>query len=109
MEITNKPSLVDLFNKLPQEIKVTVFEFLDGNSLAALGSTCRMFRVLTESKSLWTTLLAKVGMLQEYQFTKSDNSYLSNFANIFVGRSVIVTEKEAYLRWINKIDFAPKR
>lgn len=109
MEITNQPSLVELFKMLPQEMQMGVFELMDGSSLTALGSTCKTFHLLTEKQSLWNTLLNKIGMLQEYQFTKCENPYLSQFANIFDGRCVIVTEKQAYLLWIKKMSFIPKK
>jgi len=57
-DVAPHESSVDRLSVLPVELSSRILAFLDGPSLAGLGSTCRYWRLCTSSDALWHHLYA---------------------------------------------------
>lgn len=102
MELT-KDSPINSWNNLPIELCITIFEYLPGSVAATCTRVCKKWQKLLILDRYWKTQLEKIDMLVEYQLSRANNPYLSQFREIFQGRSVQLTPKEAYLVWIGKM------
>ena len=55
---------IGTFGILPDEVILTVLEWIDDVQLIALGTTCRAFFAFTSNDDLWKTLLLQKGLLK---------------------------------------------